>query len=161
MPRVATSWRLAGNIASTEIDPTRSGRQHAGDEIEDGRLAGAIRSDESSDLVFAQDKIDAVDGVDAAEVLRQILNTDDVRISRDRPGGDAAERPVLSTVTSVPTGIGVATFPFAAINSGVFGILICDGSVRPVSLRHSAPKPMPSGSSPSGRYIINRISARP
>ena len=55
-------------------------------------LPAPFWSDEGGDLVFAQDKIDAVDGVDATEVLCQILNPDDVQVRLNRLVGTPPAR---------------------------------------------------------------------
>ena len=50
----------------------RRRREKAGDEIDDGALAGAVGADQAEDLALGDAQIDAVDGLDAAEVLAEV-----------------------------------------------------------------------------------------
>ena len=52
-------------------------REHAGDEIEGGGLSGTVGSEERMDRGGPDREIDAVDGMDAAEMLDQALAVED------------------------------------------------------------------------------------
>ncbi len=45
------------------------GREHAGEQIEEGGLAGAVRADDARDLKLAQREIDVIDRDQRAETL--------------------------------------------------------------------------------------------
>ena len=49
----------------------------AGDRVEDGRLAGPVRTDDGEDLPLLDDEIDPVHSGDAAEPHRQLLDRED------------------------------------------------------------------------------------
>jgi hypothetical protein len=67
-------------------------RQHAGDEVEGGRLAGAVRADQAEDLARADLEADVVDGDQAAEFLAHRAHVeDDLAVRRlGRAGSGAA-----------------------------------------------------------------------
>ena len=46
--------------------------QEAGQQIEAGRLAGAVRADEADDLALVDGEVDVVDGGESAEVLGEV-----------------------------------------------------------------------------------------
>src|SRR5712691_12591115 len=54
---------------SVEQDPTRGRREDAGDTVEEGRLTGAVRPDQSDDLPLGQLERYAAKRLDAAEAL--------------------------------------------------------------------------------------------
>ena len=49
---------------------------HAGDDLHERRLAGAVLADEAVDLARAQGEVDAPQGLDAAEALGDALHRD-------------------------------------------------------------------------------------
>ena len=73
------------------------GRQHAGDEVEGGRLAGAVRADQAEDLAGAHLEADVVDRHQAAELLAHRLHVEHhlaVRRAARARAAAAASRPV-------------------------------------------------------------------
>src|SRR5215471_5476638 len=65
--------RAARDIAALEADPTRRGRQKMREQIEAGRLAGAVWADQGVDRVAPHAQTDVFDGDEALEFLRQSL----------------------------------------------------------------------------------------
>src|SRR5512132_174761 len=61
-------------IAAVEVHSTGIGRVEAGDDVEERRLAGAVRTDEPGDRSFVQRKRDVVEGDDASEPAGHVLN---------------------------------------------------------------------------------------
>ena len=61
-------WQ-AGDVDAIVMDASGRQRQHAGDQVEDRRLAGPVRTDQAADLSGRERQADAVDGADAAETL--------------------------------------------------------------------------------------------
>src|SRR5258706_15557285 len=59
----------------------------AGDEIEGGRLAGAVRADHAEDLAFAHFEVEVGHGGEAAEALGQPLDLENRSHSPMRPAG--------------------------------------------------------------------------
>jgi hypothetical protein len=57
--------------AVVERDPAGRRRVDAGDQVEDGRLSGAVGPDEADDLALLHLKVEIVHGPEAAEVLYQ------------------------------------------------------------------------------------------
>ncbi len=55
------------------IDPV-SGVKHAGDHVEERRLAGAVRPDHAADLARRHVEVDPVDGGQAAKMLADALD---------------------------------------------------------------------------------------
>ena len=49
-------------------------RQHAGDQVEGGGLAGAVGADQGQQLAGLEFEVDAIDGLDATEGLAQVLD---------------------------------------------------------------------------------------
>ena len=61
--------RRVRDVLALELDPARVGPIHAGDEVEEGRLAGAVRPDDAQRFAFAQLHAQVVDDLHAAEGL--------------------------------------------------------------------------------------------
>ena len=59
--------------AVVERDPAGRRRVDAGDQVEDGRLSGAVGPDEADDLALLHLEAEIVHGPEAAEVFRQAL----------------------------------------------------------------------------------------
>ena len=104
----------AGDVLAAEQDRARGRRQLAGQHLEEGALAGAVRADQAAQLDLAQGEVDVADGVHAAEA-----HGDAVRLEQDRrslaaprrlrsPAGapaDVRQRQQLSrTVGTMPCG---------------------------------------------------------
>ena len=69
MPRPAIRCGgMRGDVLAVEDDPARGRLVDAADQVEDRRLAGAVRADDREDLALLHVEADVVDGVDAAEL---------------------------------------------------------------------------------------------
>ncbi len=66
--------RPSGDVVRTEADAAGIGRQVAREQVDERRLAGAVRADDAMDLARRQLEIDTVDGDEAAEAPRQSLD---------------------------------------------------------------------------------------
>ena len=66
----------AGDLLAVEPDPAGGGREEAGDDVEEGGLAGAVRADQAGDRALGDRDRDPVDGADAAEMHVEVLDTD-------------------------------------------------------------------------------------
>ena len=78
--------------APSKRDRARSGRREAGDDVEQRRLPGAVRSDEPDHLARLDLEADGVEGDDAAEG-----DGDVVRPRGWRPGAGAGPRPAAAS----------------------------------------------------------------
>src|ERR671912_492321 len=65
----------AGDIAAVEGDGAGIRQQLTENAVEQGRLAGPVRTDDAEDLTLAHLKREAVDSGDAAEALRQAFGS--------------------------------------------------------------------------------------
>ena len=63
----------AGQLALAEEEAPRGGRERPGQHGEERALACAVGADQAEDLAFPELQLDAVDGLEAAEALRQSL----------------------------------------------------------------------------------------
>ena len=89
--RVRTAYRPA-----VERDVAGIAREVAGDQIEGGGLAGAVRADQRRDAALLDREVASVDGRDTSEALRQPLH-------REQSGhGAAAALPVSDTARRAP-----------------------------------------------------------
>src|SRR5262249_20568332 len=61
------------HITAVEQDSARAGGLQAGDDVEERRLAGAVRTDESRDLCRGHVEVDARERAVSAEVDRDLL----------------------------------------------------------------------------------------
>ena len=66
--------RQARDVVPLEADAAGCRLVDAADEIEDRRLAGAVRADDREDLALVDAEADAVDRLDAAEMHGQIFD---------------------------------------------------------------------------------------
>jgi hypothetical protein len=66
------------DVDPVEGDPSRARRKKAADQVEEGRLAGAVRSDDGAQLSLRHAKRDAVHGHEIAEALGDIIDFQDV-----------------------------------------------------------------------------------
>ena len=72
-----------------EEDLPSRGRVVAVDDVEDGRLAGAVRADEPEDLPLLDRKGHVADGLEAAETFRDVLQLEE---AHEAPCGAEARR---------------------------------------------------------------------
>src|SRR5581483_9605299 len=63
--------RLAGDVRAVEDDATRGRLVDAGDHVEEGRLAGAVRTDQRDDRAARDREVDVVDRDEPAELLAE------------------------------------------------------------------------------------------
>ncbi len=56
-----------GDVALSVADSTGGGCVEAGDAVEEGRLAGAVRADDPDDLPLVDAQVDVAQGLHAAE----------------------------------------------------------------------------------------------
>src|SRR5579883_2668400 len=84
----------AADLAPFEAHPSAIGRIKAGDDIDAGRLAGAVGADEAEDLAWLQMEGQPVQRAEAAEALDEPLDLEQRRHLRGHrsPGGGAARR---------------------------------------------------------------------
>ena len=61
----------AGDVSAVEHDPAAAWRQHAGDHVEQGGLAGAVRSQNADDFARLDFEVDPVDDDEPAEGARE------------------------------------------------------------------------------------------
>ena len=66
-------WQ-AGRSLAAELDLAARQRQHAGDQVEDRALAGAVRADQADDLARPDLEADLVDRDQAAEPLARLVD---------------------------------------------------------------------------------------
>src|SRR5262249_17661437 len=93
----------AGHVGAAEQHAARSRRELPGDHLEEGALAGAVRSDQATQLAFGEPKIDSVHRRDAAEPLGQAARFQDrwrVHVGPPRREGTS-----LRKVGTTPLGI--------------------------------------------------------
>ena len=62
---------LAGDVLAVEDDLARGRGEEPGEEVEEGRLAGAVGAHEGVDRAGPDDEVDLGDGPEAAELLGQ------------------------------------------------------------------------------------------
>src|SRR5215831_11269471 len=90
--------RRASDLASVEQDLTRGRREKVREQIETGRLARSVRSDQSVNGAAANVEIDAIDGDEAFELLGESAGLQDDLIghvrSRSTPARRASPRSV-------------------------------------------------------------------
>src|SRR5262249_29619397 len=90
-----------GEVLVLQPDPARVWLPLAGDNIEQGRLAGAVWTDYRANLTFTNIEADAIDRQQAAEPLRQLLNPKH-RLSHFALRSAASNLPVCSRPVSAP-----------------------------------------------------------
>jgi hypothetical protein len=73
--------QAAGHVLARDDDAALVGRDEAGDDVDQGRLARPVRADQPEDLAARDLQRHALQGHDAAEILRHPLQ------SEHRPGG--------------------------------------------------------------------------
>src|SRR5262249_4277772 len=82
----------------------RGGLVDAGDHVEAGRLAGAVRADEPDDLALAHLQLDVVDGAQAAEADAELIGDEQLRRLRGLVRHDSAPPTDVSVGRSRPSG---------------------------------------------------------
>jgi hypothetical protein len=66
-----------GNVLAEEEDLSGLGAEHAGDDIEAGGLAGAVRADQAGDMPARQPAGQAVEGLDAPKGFLEAAGLED------------------------------------------------------------------------------------
>src|SRR5256885_1241827 len=74
--------RHPGDRPAAVADLARAHRVIAGDQVEEGRLAGAVRADQAADRPLRDGEADIVGGDEAAEALRHVDDLEDRRAHR-------------------------------------------------------------------------------
>ena len=69
--------------AVPEPDAPRGGLVHAGDQVEDRRLAGAVRTDERGDRPVAYLEVHVLDRADATELLAESVGCQNDALVQD------------------------------------------------------------------------------
>src|SRR5919204_2769701 len=64
---------LARDVMAVEMHMARRGRMHAGDQVDQRGLAGAVRPNEADDLALVDVEADVVDGLEPAEPARDAI----------------------------------------------------------------------------------------
>src|SRR5215467_16188678 len=90
-----------GEVLVLQPDPARVWLPLAGDNIEQGRLAGAVWTDHRANLTFTDIETDAIDRQQAAEPLRQLLNPKH-QLSHFALRSAASNLPVCTRPVSAP-----------------------------------------------------------
>ena len=88
------------DVLAVENDAARCRREEAGDQIEEGRLAGAVRADDGAQLAGLDRHRDIVDGDQAAEMLRDVFDleqTHDAAFRRMMPSTPRGKNKTTST----------------------------------------------------------------
>ena len=82
------------DVAAAEQDPARRRPELAGQALEEGALARAVRPDQAAQLALAQGEVDMVDGDDAAEAHRErpVSSSAVTRDRRTRPSSRPRRR---------------------------------------------------------------------
>ena len=90
--------RQSGDVLAGEDDAARARLEHAGDQVEDGGLAGAVGADDGANLAALHRQVDVVDGDEAPNRRTSRLHSSSgtgrllaaVRVGRLRLGADPA-----------------------------------------------------------------------
>ncbi len=77
--------RLARHVLAAELDLPGGRLVDAGEHVEERRLAGAVRADQAGDRAFGDREVDVVDGDEPAELLPEVLRSEQVRIHSGAP----------------------------------------------------------------------------
>jgi hypothetical protein len=70
--------RLARDVGAVELDQAHRGLVDAREHVEERRLAGAVRPDQTDDRLVRNHEVDVVDGDEAAELLANLLHDEEV-----------------------------------------------------------------------------------
>src|SRR5690606_35473715 len=117
--------RQAADRRAEEGNRTRGRPMHAGDRVEQRRLAGAVRTDQSGDRVRPQRERNAIDGAQPAELLDQVADLEHRPLRYfDLPrSASICSTPIMPVVVTLPsfsvqTTIGAEMSPCASNCSG-------------------------------------------
>src|SRR5690348_3471113 len=88
------------HIDAVEHDRPGARRKEAADEIEEGRLAGAIRADHGAQLAFGDGERHVAYGGQAAEVLRYVADLQQAHFMLPRCRNPSRPRGKSSTTTT-------------------------------------------------------------
>src|SRR5688572_30589951 len=90
--------RQAGDVAPFQEDAPPARRQLAGDQLEEGGLAGAVGTDDRAQLAGMHGEIDTVDRQQRSEVSRELFRAEKSRVHTSRPisSADALTIPIES-----------------------------------------------------------------
>jgi hypothetical protein len=80
---IAASWcGRAGDLAAVEGNAPGRRLEDSADQVEQGRLPGAVRADDRNDLGRIRAERDAIDRADAAEVHGDVVDFEEPHTSR-------------------------------------------------------------------------------
>ncbi len=102
--------RPALDLAPVEHRPAPVGPVEAGDQVEEGGLAGAVRPDQRRDRALVDVHGRAADGLDAAEALVDLGRLEELAAARGRrggggrPAGRQSPRTISSRLPNAPCG---------------------------------------------------------
>src|SRR6202521_2186063 len=92
------------DIAAVEIDGAGGRRKESADQVEEGGLAGAVRSDDGAQFALCHIKRDAADGDEIAETLADILDFKNVHaLLRCRKPSNPRGKNSTTRMNSSPT----------------------------------------------------------
>ena len=74
-------WLFQGDVLAAVDDLAAGGNQELGEQVEEGRLAGAIGADQRVDLSTAHPQVDVAHGDEATELLGQVARFEDETVS--------------------------------------------------------------------------------
>ncbi len=100
--------KIGGDVVPEDARAAAIGPGEAGEDRDECRLAGAVRTQQAEELALLDGQVDAVQGLHAAEAARDILHVDgehgvkgggmggpDSRNGRKKPRGNALNRPAI------------------------------------------------------------------
>src|SRR5450631_1661305 len=90
---------LVRDVIAGKQDAARGRRQELGEQVEAGRLAGAVRADQRVDRAAAHAQVHLVDGDETLELLRELVRLED-EIVAHRLAGSPPRRRVRRSATS-------------------------------------------------------------
>src|SRR5205823_8796555 len=104
------------HVVAEDVDLSAVERLEAADEVEDGRLAGAVGPDEPQDLALVDGEVDAVHRGDAAVALGQAIRLEHRRLQQQlvglavaNPGADSRLLLAVAAAVAMAVGASVAT----------------------------------------------------
>src|SRR5437879_10061575 len=77
--RARVAYRSKTGLPPIQHETARELRMHAGDDLHQRALAGAVFADETMDLAGGEHEVNATERLDAAEGLRDLLQFEDGR----------------------------------------------------------------------------------
>src|ERR1700674_1848039 len=143
--------RLADQLAAMQSNRSGGRPQDAGDQVEHGGLAGAVRADQADDLALVDDGIEAIDCGQAAEAASQGLNLQNTGpLDQIFHSGSSTMAPAAASRSAASVSVTAGSSEASTAASAVI-----NSRVPPIILRGRM-ETVPS--KPSGRRTITAIS---